>query len=388
MKRDYVDFYLKVSAKNLGISEKFVEFIGKGDAYLKFFLPFERRRGEFVKIDWEAFFASKIKGPYFGEIYLKEDFHEVPLIAFLNVFSNSLFDFPFGGMCIKIGISEDNYSLWERKIIFKNIFEIIFESDYFKNSLFVKGEGINDESMMILYDEISRKSLNSYTQLLGKPPSIYGFSQIDNIFCDALIFGIETVLEDYGEKIKDKRVTFYGFDRYSNLLIEKLYQEGVKNFIIDMEEERYLSVEDKIRSKFIRILKEEMINYESDIFIISGSVESLKKEKADFLNSRYVIEMKFFGVEPHAEEVLAKRNIALLPDIFIKGILNSIYFEEHLKGKENIKDEEILLKVKKKLVEVYRDILGIGIAKNLSIKKSSYMIALGRIMKLIGMKGI
>ncbi len=49
-----------------------------------------------------------------------------------------------------------------------------------------------------------------------------------------------------------------------------------------MEEERYLSVEDKIRSKFIRILKEEMINYESDIFIISGSVESLKKEKADF----------------------------------------------------------------------------------------------------------
>ncbi len=388
MKKDYLDFYLKVGAKNLGISEKFSEFLGKGDAYFKFYFPFEKRKGELLKIDLEAFFASRVKGPYFGEIYLKEDFHQIFLIAFLNVFSNSLFDFPFGGMCIKIGISEDDFSLWERKIIFKNLFEIIFKLGDFKNSLFVRSEGLNDDSMMILYDEILSRNLNSYIQLLGKPSSIYGFSEIDNIFCEALIFAIETMLEDYGERIKDKRVTFYGFDKYSNLLIEKLYQKGVKNFIIDIEEERYLNVKDEIRSKFVRILKEEMITYESDIFIISESSEDLKKEKADFLNSRYVIEMKFFGIEPNAEEVLAKRNISILPDIFIKGILNSIYFEEYLKGKENIKDEEVVLKVNKKLVEVYRDTFGIGIAKNLSIKKSCYMIALGRIMKLIGMKGI
>lgn len=388
MKKDYLDFYLKVSAKNLGVSEKFAEFLGKGDAYLKFYLPFERRKGELVKIEWEAFFASKVKGPYFGEIYLKEDFPQVPAIAFLNVFSNSLFDFPFGGMCIKIGISEDNYSLWERKVIFKNLFEIIFELDNFKNSLFVRGEGLNDDSMMILYDEISTKTLNSHIQILGKPSSIYGFSEIDNIFCDALIFGIETMLEDYGEKIKDKKITFYGFDKYSNLLIEKLYQKGARGFIIDMEEERYLNVKEEIKSRFIKIFKEEMITYESDIFIISESGEGLKKENADFLNSRYVVEMKFFGIEPSAEEVLGKRNIPLLPDIFIKGILNSIYYEEYLKGKENIKEEEIALKIKRRLVEIYRDILGIGIAKNISIKKASYMIALGRIMKLIGMKGI
>ncbi|MEO0276145.1 MAG: hypothetical protein ABIM60_05160 [candidate division WOR-3 bacterium] len=43
-----------------------------------------------------------------------------------------------------------------------------------------------------------------------------------------MIFGIETMLEDYGEKIRDKRVTFYGFDRYSNLLIEKLIKKVLK----------------------------------------------------------------------------------------------------------------------------------------------------------------
>lgn len=388
MKNEYISFYLKVAGKNLGVSEKFVDFLEKGDAYLKFYFPFEKRKGELVKIDLELFFASKVKGPYFGEIYLKENFYEIINIAFLNALSNSLFDFPFGGMCIKIGVSPNEYSLWEKKIILKNLFEILFKIKDLGNFVFIPGQGLTPELVMILYDEISARSLNPYLHILGKPPEIYGFSEIDNIFCETMIFAIETMLEDYGEKIKDKKITFYGFDKYSSLLIERLYEKGVRNFIINLEEEKFFKVKDEIKSKFTLLLEDEMISYESDIFIICESAKDLTKEKALFLNSRYVIEMKTGGIKPEAEETFAKRNINLLPDVFIKGILNSIYFEEYLKGRESIKDEEIILKVKKKFVEVYRDTLAIGIAKNLSIKKASYMIAIGRIMKLIGMKGV
>jgi len=47
MKRDYIDFYLKIGAKNLGISEKFVDFLKKGDFYLKFLFLLKKEKGNF-----------------------------------------------------------------------------------------------------------------------------------------------------------------------------------------------------------------------------------------------------------------------------------------------------------------------------------------------------
>ena len=388
MKKEHLDFYLRIGAKNLGISEKFVDFLEKGDFYLKFFIPFEKRKGELSKIKFEAFLSSKIKGAYFGEINFKEDFEEIEDIAFLNTFSNSLFDFPFGGMCLNIGISEDEYSLWERRLILRNFLENILKIDSFKNSVYIPGKGISNDSIMILYDEIMAKGLNPTLHILGKTPEIYGFSEIEKIFCELLIFSIETMLEDYGENITNKRITFYGFDKYSDLLIEKFYEKKAKSFIINVEDERFFKVKDEIRSKFRTLLEDEMFAYETDIFIISETGNEISKDRASFLNSKYVIEMKPFSIRPEAEEIISRRGIALLPDIFIKGILNSIYFEEYIKREKEYKEEEIITKLKKKFVGVYRDTLGIGIAKNLSIKKSSYMIALGRIMKLIGTKGV
>lgn len=388
MKKEILNFYLRVGAKNLNLSEKFVEFLEKGDAELKFYIPFEKKKGELVKIPVEFFFASRVKGKYFGEINLKEDMDDIESVGFLNTFSNSLFDLPFGGMCASIGINEEEYSVWEKKIIYEIVFDKIFALKEFRDFFITPGKGVNSESVMLMADALSKRGYEISATIGGKPADLMGLENFEDIFSEVLTFAIQTMLEDDGDDLKNKRVTFYGFDRYSDILMEKIYSKGIKNFIVDFEDVNFFRVSEDIKSKFFPLSKDEIISYESDIFIISETAGKITKDKADFINSRYIVELKPFSILPDAEEAISRRNINLLPDIFTKGILNLIYFEEYKKGIREVKTQDIVLNVKRKFIEVYRDTLGIGVAKGLSLKKTSYMIALGKLMKLISIKGL
>ncbi len=390
MKKENLDFYLKVGAKNLNISEKLVEFLEKGDAHLGFFIPFERKKGELVRIPCEFFYASRVRGPYFGELHLKEDVDADSLhsLAFLNVLANAFFDIPFGGMCSKIGINEDDYTVWEKRNIFKEVIGKISGTQEFGNFVLVPGGGVSVETVAIIYDEFLKKVQTPFEYIVGKPPEIHGIADFADVFLELIIFAIETMLEDTGESLRGKRITFYGFDRYSDFIMEKIYTRGIKNFIVSFEDASFFKVPDEVKSRFLTISEEELVSYETDIFIVSETAKEITKEKANFLNSNHVIELKSFSILPEAEEIISRRNLNLMPDIFIKGILNLIYFEEYLKGKNRCKTGDIMVEIKKKFINVYRDALGIGIAKNLSIKKTAYMMALGKIMKLISVKGV
>lgn len=390
MKKEVLDFYLKVGAKNLNISEKLVEFLEKGDAHLEFFMPFERKKGELVKIPCEFFYASRVRGHYFGELHMKEDVNADNLqsLGFLNAFANAFFDIPFGGMCSKIGINEDDYTVWEKRSILREITGKILKIEEFGNFVLLPGRGMAIETVAVIYDEFLKKVQTPFEYILGKPPEIHGIEDFTDIFSELVIFAIETMLEDSGENLKGKKITFYGFDKYSDTIMEKMYARGIKNFILSFEDANFFKVPDEVKSRFLTISEEELVSYETDIFIISETAKEITKEKANFLNSAHVLELKPFSILPEAEEVISRRNLNLMPDIFTRGILNLIYFEEYLKGKNRCKTGDMMVEIKRKFIDVYRDTLGIGIAKNLSIKKTAYMIALGKIMKLISVKGV
>lgn len=355
---------------------------------------------------------NNLSGPYKGGFRFDSNLslEETTGLAMLMTLKNALFEIPFGGskggIKVDINLLEDNIKeLLIREYIKKMSHYINEETD-------IPGPDINttEKEMNIIFDEYSKiKGKNVYSIVTGKSTEILGI----DFRKKATGYGVAYIVDEIIKtKFRDRKVKIavQGFGNVGMNLFEKLYNEGYKIYAVsdskggiysedglDFYEiksikEKYKTVkkmcELKENVKFLNI--EDFLCVDTDILILAATENVINLENVNNIKTKIIVEGANSPITAHADEILSKKGIFIVPDIVANagGVFVSYY--EWLKGKGllNITEEYLEEKLKEKIISVYRNLEKKATNQNIEIRTAAFVTAVERLYKIAKLRGV
>jgi len=132
-----------------------------------------------------------------------------------------------------------------------------------------------------------------------------------------------------------------------------------------------------------KITNQELLALKCDLLIPSAFENEINKENADKIKAKVILELANGPTSPEADEILFKRGIPVLPDIWANsgGVIVS-YFEwdQNLK-RGHWTEEEIFKKLKLMIEDSAKQILEKSKESNTSLRMGAFILALERIQE-------
>jgi glutamate dehydrogenase/leucine dehydrogenase len=130
-----------------------------------------------------------------------------------------------------------------------------------------------------------------------------------------------------------------------------------------------------------------LLELDVDVLVPAALENQITSENADRIKAKAILEMANGPVTPEADEMLANRNIDVIPDILANagGVLVSYFEWSQNRNGFYWKEDEVLERLKEHMVKAFNDV--IEKKKNLSFRTAAYILAIERIMEAEQLRG-
>lgn len=240
--------------------------------------------------------------------------------------------------------------------------------------------------------------------ITGKPLSVGG-SEVRSY---STAQGAFYIIEEAAKKIglgKGSTVAIEGFGNAGMTLALILQKAGYK--IIAVSDSKGMIVNcmglDVEKVKEHKLKTGSVINYEgaeevkipnctaqeADILIPSALENSITIENVNDIKAKLIVEVANGPITPEADEILAKKNIFVIPDILANagGVVGS-YFEQIQNAYGNYwKEEKVLRKLRDLMIESFNDVWKEKMKYNTTMRKGAYALALKRVEQAMKDRG-
>jgi glutamate dehydrogenase (NAD(P)+) len=127
-----------------------------------------------------------------------------------------------------------------------------------------------------------------------------------------------------------------------------------------------------------------------DIFIPAALELEVGPEEAKLLKCKLIVEGANGPTDPGAEEVLAERGIAVIPDILANsgGVIVSYYEWLQNKRSERWDVEDVEARLERRMVRTFTQAHTYAQERNIDLRMACYGIGLDRIQKVYRERGI
>ncbi len=349
------------------------------------------------------------RGPTKGGVRYHPDVSEDEVIALAAwmTWKCALVDLPYGGA--KGGVVCDPLRLSEReleKITRRYTTEImpvlgphidIPAPDVFTTS----------KTMAWMMDTFSMMTGHTEPAVVTGKPEVLGGSKGRKEATGRGVFIVTRELyKKLGKSLKGARVIVQGFGNVGSYAAYFLSKEGAKivavsdssTGIIDQEG---FDVEDLMkcveRNKLLepytkgkKIPRDEVLSQEADILIPAALENQIKKDNADKLKVKVIVEGANGPTTPDADEILEKKGIYIAPDILANSggvivshfewvqALSGLYWEE----------KEVNERLEKKLIKTFNEVWEKSQKMGVSLRTAAYIVALERVAEVYKYRGI
>ncbi|MEK7127985.1 MAG: Glu/Leu/Phe/Val dehydrogenase [Patescibacteria group bacterium] len=127
----------------------------------------------------------------------------------------------------------------------------------------------------------------------------------------------------------------------------------------------------------------ELLATECDLLIPAAFENEINETNADNVKTKAILELANGPTTPEADEILFKKNIPVLPDIWVNGggvIVSYFEWEQNLKG-EHWSEKEVFAKLKTIMEEAAKEISEKAKQSKTSLRMGAFILALERIAK-------
>jgi glutamate dehydrogenase (NAD(P)+) len=348
------------------------------------------------------------RGPYKGGLryHPEVDLDEVRSLASLMTWKTAVVDVPFGGA--KGGIQVDPSKLSRRELerltrrFVDQIAALVGPDDD------IPAPDMNTNAMVMawFFDQYSKRYGFSPAVVTGKPVGLHGSFGRDAATGRGCMFAIREVLASEGKKLEGTRFAVQGFGNVGSWFARLVHEHGgrvvavsdVKGGIFNgdgLDIPRVVehaattgSVVGFAGSKAVS--NEELLIVDTDVLVPAALGHVLTKDNAPNVQAKWVLEGANGPTTAEADDVLQRRGITCIPDIWANaGGVTVSYFEwaqntqKFRWAEERVNDE-----LEKHMVAAWRSIKKTMDQHKCTMRTAAFTLAVQRVKEATDLHGL
>lgn len=393
---------LNQAAQTAGLDSNKVEQLKNPDRYIEVSIPVQMDDGSQRIFTGFRSQHNNARGPYKGGIRYHQDVNldEVRALSFWMTFKNAVIDVPFGGGKGGIIVNPKELSEDELERLSRGYMHQMWRN--FGPEVDVPAPDVNTNGQIMgwMRDEFEKLTGTSAPGVITGKSIEDGGSQGRTkatgygggyVLREAVTAGLVT-----GDR---KTMAIQGFGNVATYLAEYAKEHGFK--IVSLSDSKggvynengidiAAAEAHKNETKALKglegaieIANEELLELDVDVLVPAALENVLTKDNAEKIKAKFILEMANGPTTPEADEIFAKNDVTVVPDILANsgGVCVS-YFEWYQnQNSEKWNKEDVLKKLDEHIVAAFKAVRETQEKYNCSMRTAAYILATQRIIK-------
>lgn len=286
------------------------------------------------------------RGPMKGGIryHPEVDPDEVNALAQLMTWKTAVANIPYGGAKGGIGCDPRSLSISELERLTRVFTQKIHDLIGVHIDVPAPDMGTNPQTMAWILDEYSKFHGYSPAIVTGKPVDLGGSLGRDAATGRGVLFATEALLAEYGKSISDQRFVIQGFGNVGSWAAELIHEMGGKIVAVSdisgaIKNRNGLDIPALMKHTKTNggvkgfeaadsVDPKTLLLEDCDVLIPAALGGVLNRENASEVKAKFIIEAANHPTDPEADEILYKKGVIVLPDIYANsGGVTVSYFE-------------------------------------------------------------
>ncbi|KAJ9553751.1 hypothetical protein OSB04_017796 [Centaurea solstitialis] len=347
------------------------------------------------------------RGPMKGGIryHPEVDPDEVNALAQLMTWKTAVANIPYGGAKGGIGCTPKDLTLSELERLTRVFTQKIHDVIGIRTDIPAPDMGTNAQTMAWILDEYSKFHGYSPAIVTGKPIDLGGSLGREAATGRGVVFATEALLAEHGKSIKDMTFAIQGFGNVGSWAARLIHEKGGKIVAVSdvtgaVKNPNGIDILALLKHKeTTRSLSEfnggdsmnadELLVHECDVLIPCALGGVLNRENAGDVKAKFIIEAANHPTDPEADEILTKKGVTILPDIYANaGGVTVSYFEWVQNTQGFMWDEEkVNSELKKYMTRAFHDIKGMCQTHECNLRMGAFTLGVDRVARCTILRG-
>lgn len=396
------------AANELGLDKNLADSIMMPDRELSVEVPLNKDDGNLAVFKGYRIQHNNARGPFKGGIRFHQevDLDEVRSLAALMTFKTALVNIPYGGGKGGITVDPRNLSKRELEQLSRRFFRRISPIIGINTDIPAPDVNTNAQIMAWFMDEYSQNNGYSPAIVTGKPVDLGGSLGREAATGRGVFFTIKEVAKEFELNLDQSSAVIQGFGNVGSYAAQFLDEVGCKILAISdisgaYYDESGIDIKNSIQyikengslegfKQGKKITNEEILNLKCDFLIPAALASVINKSNAANLNCKFVIEAANGPTTPGGHDILKEMNIPVIPDILTNAGGVVVSYFEWVQNLQQFKwsEEEVNSKLENKISLTYEEVTSVRKEKNVSFRRSAFMVAIDRVSKAELMRGL
>ncbi|KAG4940307.1 Glutamate dehydrogenase 1 [Glycine max] len=347
------------------------------------------------------------RGPMKGGIryHPEVDPDEVNALAQLMTWKTAVANIPYGGAKGGIGCDPAELSISELERLTRVFTQKIHDLIGTHTDVPAPDMGTGPQTMAWILDEYSKFHGYSPAVVTGKPIDLGGSLGRDAATGRGVLFATEALLNEYGKSVSGQRFVIQGFGNVGSWAAQLISNKGGKVVAVSditgaIKNSNGLDIPSLLEhSKVHRGVKgfngsdpidpNSILVEDCDVLVPAALGGVINRENANEIKAKFIVEAANHPTDPEADEILKKKGVVILPDIFANsGGVTVSYFE----WVQNIQgfmwdEEKVNNELKTYMTKGFKDVKEMCKTHECDLRMGAFTLAVNRVARATVLRG-
>lgn len=347
------------------------------------------------------------RGPMKGGIryHPEVDLDEVNALAQLMTWKTAVADIPYGGAKGGIGCVPKELSMSELERLTRVFTQKIHDLIGINTDVPAPDMGTNAQTMAWILDEYSKFHGHSPAVVTGKPVDLGGSLGRESATGRGVVYAAEALLNEQGKQIKDLTFAIQGFGNVGSWVAKLIHEIGGKVVAVSditgaVKNQNGLDIPALLSHKEATgklndfgggdvMSTDELLTHDCDVLIPCALGGVLNRENADHVKAKFIVEAANHPTDPDADEILSKKGVLILPDIYANaGGVTVSYFEwvQNIQG-FMWEEEKVNRELKKYMTKAFGNLKSMCQTHSCNLRMGAFTLGVNRVARATQLRG-
>ncbi|EYU20157.1 hypothetical protein ABFS83_06G054400 [Erythranthe nasuta] len=347
------------------------------------------------------------RGPMKGGIryHPEVDPDEVNALAQLMTWKTAVADIPYGGAKGGIGCTPKELSTSELERLTRVFTQKIHDLIGVNTDVPAPDMGTNAQTMAWILDEYSKFHGHSPAVVTGKPIDLGGSLGREAATGRGVVYATEALLAEHGKSIKGLTFAIQGFGNVGSWASRLIHEKGGKVIAVSditgaVKNLNGIDIPALIQHKESTgkltdfdgadsMDSNDVLTHECDVLIPCALGGVLNRENAGDVKAKFIIEAANHPTDPDADEILSKKGVIILPDIYANaGGVTVSYFEwvQNIQG-FMWEEEKVNQELKRYMTKAFHNIKGMCQSHDCNLRMGAFTLGVNRVARATLLRG-